>query len=224
MQKHSPLYDKERVEWCCGGANMTQHFKPTYAIDSNHYIIAFWNMIQDGWTPPILTKEQYDDIKSNPDKHAPELVGWAGVGCSYCGKWFGGFASDLITKEGKPRYYQDEALRHVLRQKQFLMDTSFLCLSDLDKTTFKSTIKDACIYIDPPYNGTLKYKDDFNYEKFLQNCLTMARCSDVFVSEYEINHPNFHQIWEQPVTSSLRTTKSGGTAKQSIERLYIVKV
>lgn len=201
---------------------MTKEFQPTYAIDSNHYIIAFWNSVQDDWVPPIITKDQYDDIKKNPSNYPPELVGWAGVGCSYCGKWFGGFARDLISKDGKPRYYQDEALRHVLHQRQFLMQTTFLCLSDLDKATFKSRVSDACVYIDPPYNGTLKYKDDFNHTQFINNCLTLSQCNDVFVSEYEINHPDFKLIWEQPVTSSLRTTKSGSTAKQSIERLYKV--
>lgn len=203
---------------------MTVELQPEYALDSNSYIIAFWNKVQDGWQPPIITKEQYDDIKHNPYKYAPELIGWAGVGCSYCGKWFGGFANDLVTKEGKPRYYQDEALRHVINQKDKLRSTTFLCTSDLDKDTFDTVFHESCVYIDPPYKGTLKYKDDFNHEQFYKNCLRMAEVSDVFVSEYDVEHQNFVLLWEKPITSSLRTTHSGSVAKQSIERLYQVKV
>lgn len=57
------------IEPFAGGCNVIDKIKceNKYANDSNEYLIAFWQALQQGWNPLNIhmTKELYDDIKSN---------------------------------------------------------------------------------------------------------------------------------------------------------------
>ena len=73
------------------------------------------------------------------------------------------------------------------------------------------------IYCDPPYEGTTKYKDDFNHVVFWQWCRDMASKGHIiFVSEY--NAPNdFECVWQKEIVSSL--TQDTGS-KKAVEKLF----
>ena len=61
-------------------------------------------------------------------------------------------------------------------------------------------IKDSLIYYDPPYQNTTQYKhNQFNHTEFYEWCVNMAKNNIVLVSEYNINHPNFQEIWNKEV-------------------------
>jgi hypothetical protein len=82
--------------------------------DNNKYIISLWKAVQNGWQPPYITKNEYEDIRSRPDEFEPELTAFAAVGCSFRGGWFNGYASTVFTKDGVTRNYVDEARRALI--------------------------------------------------------------------------------------------------------------
>ncbi len=76
----------------------------------------------------------------------------------------------------------------------------------------------SIIYCDPPYEGTTKYKDDFNHILFWQWCREKAKEGhQVFISEY--NAPDdFVCIWQQELNVSVA---KNGKHKKAIEKLFV---
>lgn len=45
--------------------------------DINHYLIALFKALQNGWIPPtLITEDYYNEIRLNKDKHPLELVAY----------------------------------------------------------------------------------------------------------------------------------------------------
>jgi len=209
------------VEPFVGGANMIDKV-PKYfnriGYDINKYLISFFNEIQKGWLPPDnITLEQYKYIKQNKDKDF-KMTLWAGIGCSYCGKWFGGYASDYPEsrrlKNGKLPNFQIEVRNGLLKQLPLIKNVEFICDS-FENLSFENSL----IYCDPPYKGTTKYKDDFNHELFYKWCKEMkSKGNLVFISEYEM--PNeFKCILEVETNTQLGNGSKSGN-KKAIEKLF----
>ena len=114
------LKDRKEGQWYVepfvGGANMIDKVDGNrIGGEYNKYIAEMWRSLTTGCKPPIITKQDYHEIKINHNKYPYWLVGWVGIACSYSGKWFGGFAGKTSTKGGD-RDYQTEA--HVNLEKQ----------------------------------------------------------------------------------------------------------
>lgn len=215
------LKDRKDGQWYVepfvGGANMIDKVDGNrIGADSNKYIIAMWQELQKDVKPIMIDKSHYSHIKNNKDLYDDWVVGWAGVACSYSGKWFGGFAGKVNTKGGV-RDYQSEAHDNLRKQLPSLAGVSFVNSSYSDLYI----ADDSIIYCDPPYHRTTKYKDDFNHDDFWQWCRDkVAQGHQVFVSEY--NAPDdFECIWQQEVKSSLSANGKSGGNKSSIEKLFI---
>lgn len=199
-----------------GGANLIDKVVgDRIGSDSNKYLIALLNKLQDGWIPEFISNEKYQDIKTNKDKYPDHLVGWVGINCSYSGKWFGGYAGITKTRNGE-RNYQDEALRNILKQKKNLDGIEFVC-GDYRNVVIP---QNSIIYCDPPYEGTLKYIEDFDHDAFWDWCREMSRNGHLlYISEY--NAPDdFSCIYEKTKKSSLSANGSIGGSKKSIEKLF----
>ena len=217
LKDHKP--EMWYVEPFVGGANMIDKVNHTIApkrlgCDANEYLIAMWQAAQQGeltydYVDPVL----YVDVRENKDDYQDGFVGWVAHCCSYNGKWFGGFAGKLVTKEGNTRNYQDEAARAVQKQVALLGETVFK-----HKSVFDLSFPKPCtIYCDPPYAGTTKYKDEFDHAKFYDWCRERKKEGHtVFVSEYWMPD-DFICVWEKQVNSSLN--KDVGS-KKATERLY----
>ena len=207
------------VEPFVGGANMIDKVPADIApkrigCDSNKYLIAMWQAAQQGeLTYDYVDPELYADVRENKDDYQDGFVGWVAHCCSYNGKWFGGFAGKLVTKEGNTRNYQDEAARAVQKQVALLGETVFK-----HKSVFDLSFPKPCtIYCDPPYAGTTKYKDEFDHDKFYDWCRERKKEGhNIFVSEYWMPD-DFVCVWEKQVNSSL--DKDTGS-KKAVERLY----
>lgn len=185
--------------------------------DSNKYVIALLRAIRDGWELPYISKTAYQSIKSDPDRYPAKLVGWAGIGCSYSGKWFGGYAGKVET-QGGTRDYIDEAIRNAAIQRPKLIGCKFFH-RDYQKIEFSQP---SLIYCDPPYAGTLKYKDDFDSRAFYEWCELRANEGHVvFVSEYDAP-ACWKTVWSRQVGSSLSANGSVGGRKTSTEKLFRV--
>lgn len=205
------------IEPFVGGANMIEHIKckHRYGYDSNNYLIDFFKELQQEWNPLDtidMTKELYNDIKNNKDKYTPCMVALAGFCATYNAKWFGGYAGIVKTKIGTMRNYYDEAVRNVLKQIKNLKDVIF------DTKSYKDlNIHNAVIYLDPPYEGTTKYKNnDFDYDVFWDWVRELSKDNYVFISEY--NAPSdFECIWSKKVTTSLKVHEH----EDRTEKLFI---
>ena len=83
------------VEPFVGGCNVISKMDgERYCYDINEYLIEMYKAVQNGWIPPTtITKEEYDYIKNNKNEDKV-LTGFVGIGCSYSGKWFGGYAKN----------------------------------------------------------------------------------------------------------------------------------
>ena len=210
------LKDRKPNQWYVepfvGGANMIDKVDGNrIGFDINPYLIDCLRWISEGNEPPKeLTENEYNNIKVNKDNYPKYLVGYAGFQLSYGGKFFGGYRRD---KEGK-RNYSLEAYNNTVKQQKNIRDVVFECRD------YKNFIpKEECIiYCDPPYEGTTKYKNDFNHLEFWEWCRQRAKEGHkVFISEYKA--PNdFKCVWKKEITSSL--TKNTGS-KKGVENLFV---
>jgi DNA adenine methylase len=172
--------------------------------------------LQEGWIPPKeLTKEEYDYIKNNPDEK-PYLTGFVGFGCSFAGKWFGGYAKDNTN-----RNYCLNAHNSILEKMKNLMNTTFECKD------YKELNPENClIYCDPPYKGTTPYYKkilgEFPYDIFLDWIHKQSKNNLVLVSEYKHNVPDDAIIvLEIPSKTSIRD--KSGQVIETVEVLYTLK-
>ncbi len=202
------------VEPFVGGFNtMDKVDGPRIAGDSHYYLIELFRAIRSGWIPPdFITEEQYEDIRTNSGKYEPQLVGFVGFGCSYSGKWFGGYARGNDNR-GNPRNYADESRRNLLAQAPKLKDVIILRSHYFDLPIPKNSI----VYCDPPYENTTKYKHGFDHKEFwcwVRNLV--SKNHTVFVSEYNAP-PDFECVWSKEVNNTL--VKDTGS-KKGVERLF----
>lgn len=212
------LKDRKPGQWYVepfvGGANMIDKVDGNrIGADNNIYLIDLLRALSSGWNPPQeLSEELYKDININPGKYPNELVGFAGIPCSYAAKWFGGYCRGL-TSDGIPRDYISEAWRNAMKQAPKLKGINFIAA---DYRNFDIP-DNSIIYCDPPYMGTTKYSSSIKYDEFWGWCNYLVNDGHtVFVSEY--NAPeDWECVWEKEVNSSL-TKDTGG--KRATEKLF----
>lgn len=202
----------------CGGLSVSVALSkagPVWATDANPALIALYQAVQNGWRPPTeLSREAYAAAKLLPD--SDPLKAFAGFGCSFGGKWFGGYA--------EPRYYPKTATNHggnsdypAQSAKALLRDVPRCgrvdCLEFLSVDPREIA---ALIYCDPPYAGTTGYDalPAFDSQRFLLRVADWARFTDVFVSEYQF--PIGTCVFEVQKPK----TVSKGTGALATERLY----
>lgn len=214
----TPRNGRPWVEPFAGGMNMICEVPfedgPRYANDYNPYLIELFKALSSGWIPPkSVTREFYEKCRRlDGEMH---IIGYVGFNCSYSGKWFGGYAGEVTTSIGTVRNYQDEAFRNIQKQIEKLKEVSYSNYS-YDEVKIP---ENSIVYCDPPYEGTTKYKEDFNHCEFWGWVRRVSKEHDVFVSEY--NAPeDFECVWQKAASSSLSANGKSGGNKQSIEKLF----
>jgi DNA adenine methylase len=197
------------VEPFVGGANIIDKIKgPRIGADINKYLIAMWHALQEGWIPPEnISEEEYNQIRNTENYCKPELYAFVAIGCSYAGKWWGGFA------RGEGRNYCRESRDNVLKQVPKLKDVKFIC-SDYQSLYIPPK---SLIYADPPYANVTDYKNKFDHNLFWQWAnQKIKEGHDVYVSEY-LAPSDWKCIWAKKVNNTL--VQNTGS-KQGIERLF----
>lgn len=202
------------VEPFVGGCNIISKMNgERYCYDINEYLIEMYKAVQNGWTPPaIITEEEYDYIRNNKDKDKP-LTGFVGIGCSYSGKWFGGYARN---KTG--RNYCLNAHNSILKQLNEIRDIKFDCKD------YKELEFDGClVYCDPPYKDTTKYPiiGEFNTEEFWNVMRNWSKNNTVIISEYKAPY-DFECIKEIHTKTDIRN--GDGKRENRVERLFRYKM
>lgn len=197
------------VEPFCGGANITCKVKgERHAYDSHKQLIAMYNALQKGWIPPsTVSKEEYDRIKING---SDELKGFVGFGCSFSGKYFGGYA-----KNKRGDNFAMNAHNSLLRKMSTMRDVVF-GVSDYKDLKYNNSL----IYCDPPYSDTTGYSNgSFDSLDFWDWCRCMSnKGNTVLTSEYKAPD-DFKCVWEKKTKTEIRTKNNG--REDRIEKLFI---
>ncbi len=210
------------IEPFVGGFNMIDKVEnPRMASDIHPHLISLFVALQSGWEPPdVVSEVEYQDIRKNKHAYPAYLVGFVGFGCSYSGKWFGGYARGNDNK-GNPRNYCLESKKNLMKQVPRLAGMQ---ITQCSYWNIILPANECIIYCDPPYQGTTEYKDGNisyeEYEMFWNWVRTMTnKGHKVYVSEY--NAPDdFEVLWSKKVNNTL--TKDTGS-KQGEEKLFKMK-
>lgn len=145
------------VDLFMGGCNVVDKIGGNrIANDLNPYLVAMFDaVVNKGFDPPIVTEQEYKEIRANKEAYEKHLVGWVGFGCSYRSKWFGGYSgySGSGKRYGSSRTYAQEVKNNLKKQSRKLKGTKFTnqpyCEVELPPNSL--------IYCDPPYLGTTQY-------------------------------------------------------------------
>ena len=88
------------VDMFCGSLNVVRHIRTPrrLAIDACGPLITMWRAALRGWVPPTeVSREEYERVKTTQDPDDP-LTAFVLFGCSFGGKWCGGYAKNRPTQ------------------------------------------------------------------------------------------------------------------------------
>ena len=203
--------DQTYVEPFVGGAWVLQEIDGRReASDGNPYLITMYQELQKGWEPPSFISESlYHQYRISPKIDDP-LTAFIGFGCSFAGKWFGGYA----RSSGKP-CYAGTTKRSLEKQLPYIKDVSFshTLFQDISK-------KDSIIYCDPPYIDTTPYGyfSSFPHEEFWNKVRSwVAEGNTCLISEYQA--PNDFVCVREMVSQMGMTVEN--SRQKRIEKLFI---
>lgn len=195
------------------------------AGDSNVAVITLHKAIQKGWQPPeAVSREMYYDVKANPCNYHPAMEAFVAIGCSFAGKWWGGYAKVTV------RNYARTA-RHRLFNLHANMEYVQFIATDYRRLPIFYQLSECVVYCDPPYANTISYAGSgkFDSEQFWQWCVSVARWNNiVLVSEYNIPEWVDCEVvdsWERKQSTSNKYVKKHKRIqnKRTIESLYLIK-
>jgi DNA adenine methylase len=195
----------------CGGLSVSVALRangPVLSTDACAPLIALYQAVQAGWVPPHEVSETtYRAARDLPD--SDPMKAFCGFGCSFGGKWFGGYGRGKAHPNGLAGY----AARGLAASVQGLT------IRQVDFLSVAPRPLDAIIYLDPPYKGTTGYGQAFDHEAFYTLMRRWAEFCPVFVSEYSL--PFGTEVWSRASKTKVNGGLSGA-AKDAIERLYLV--
>jgi DNA adenine methylase len=192
-----------------GGANIcTKISGRRAAADVNTDLILMYRALQRGWIPPTDVSEDLYKQAKNGNTSA-SLRAFVGFGCSFAGKWFGGYA------RSDARNYALNAANSLKKKAAGLHGVQLFA-----KSYQSFNPKNCVVYCDPPYQGTTQYgaAGAFDTEVFWGVMRLWAQSNIVLVSEYRA--PDFCEVvWEKAVVTDIR----GASGKISrTEKLFLV--
>lgn len=179
---------------------------PRIGSDFHEDLILLLKAVQDGSFiyPDHITEEQYNSLK-----HAEPsaLRAFVGHGCSFSGKWFGGYA------RSGPRNYCRNAANSLRKKSKFFEGIEFSYKDYRDWTP-----DGFLIYCDPPYkNHTKIHGNSFNSDEFWDIMRKWSQNNTVVISEYE--SPNDFIC---ALESTTKTDIRGNSGRfQRTEKLFI---
>jgi DNA adenine methylase len=182
------------------------HFNEVRLSDVSPDLIELWLALQGGWIPPSLVTE--DEYCQQRYADVSAFRGFVGYGCSFSGKWFGGYA------RGEDRNFAREAKDSLTRRIPSIRHASFTCADYRDI----SIPRESVVYCDPPYRNTTGFSrtGDFDSDEFWKIAESWSEYASVYISEYQAPD-GWISIWEADVT----VTISRGNYHRAIEHLWL---
>lgn len=201
--------------------------KNRHLSDINYTIVELFKKVQEGmWEYKYTTREEWYKVKDDKDTfkvYEPWQVGWVGIGCSFRNRPFEGFGGVYHDEySGKDVDPQRQAYNSLCEEREKLIGIDFQ-----HREYFEiGHPHHAIIYCDAPYRGTAQYirkKDAFDFDKYDEWLIEMAKDNLVIISEYSMygkNIDKFIEIDKWDLGSSIGAGNTDNLG--STERLYCV--
>ena len=197
---------------CSIESKLSVSFDKMILNDKHKYLIDLLVGVQNGYElPEFISEEQYKHIRKHKDEDSI-LTGFVGFGCSFGGKWFGGYARNKTNTN-----YALQSKKSLLKDMSTLQTARFTCQDYKDVK-----LPEGCvIYADPPYNNTTGYGNEkFDSSEFWEYAREASKEHLMFISEQEAPD-DFVVIWECPFTRTLDKNKQNQF--KVTEKLFIHK-
>jgi len=195
---------------------LSPHFAQAVGADYAADLMMMWDAARRGWLPPPwVSREEYESLRTAPPS---PLRGFVGFGCSFGGKWFGGYGAQVIDAKHPSGHVSHGSQRSVVDIAQ-CMRGALLATADY---RLWSPGPETVVYCDPPYrNATSGYPAPvFDSVEFWDTCRRWAaNGAAVFVSE-RTAPPDMEEIWSRTAAVSLARETN---AARNVERLYRVE-
>lgn len=192
----------------CGMYSVGRHIKTRErsGADAHPDLVLLLKAVQDGWVGPQNISEFTYNIckKSSPSA----LRAFVGFGCSFGGKFFGGYARDRTKRNyAKNASRSLKKLSSTLRGVHFYQQDYLAYMGGAD-----------IIYCDPPYRGTTGFSHGkFDSNTFWEWVRGLSKRAIVLVSEYEAPD-DFEVVWQKPVKTDMNSKT--GQKLSRIESLF----
>ena len=186
------------VDLFCGSCNIVSNVKAEKRVanDVHPQLMAMHKAVQAGWVPPeVVTEEDYRLAKTSGEAH---VKGFVGFGCSFSGKYFGGYCRD-----GTSRNYALNAKRSILKKHSRMKEVLFYCGSYEEVKLDPESL----VYCDIPYQSSTGYSNGkFDHEKFYSWAKSAKAVGHtVLISEYAKNVPDdFEIVWQVESKKDIR--------------------
>lgn len=212
----------------CGGLSVSvqlARYGSGLVSDAHPALIALYQAVRAGWVPPeSVSREEYEAARELPD--SDPLKAFIGFGCSYGGKWWGGYVGPRRRWNNRtynPGWIADDPIaataRALQRDLAILDECAIACLDFLAVRPERGRFE--VIYCDPPYAGVTGYKGvgPFDHARFWQRCAEWAALGTrVYVSEYEAGAARAQCVWQRETRD--RMWGAGGEQRAKTERLF----
>ncbi len=204
------------ADLCAGAGGVTHRLadvsERVIAVEAHPGLVALHKAVQGGWVPPEhVSEEEYKALRHGDP--AEPLVAFVGFGCSFGGKWWGGYARGGARNPNQ--VYASCSSRALVRDAR--TNVEHVCG---DALTWSGEVEIA--YCDPPYEGTTGYAAVAAAEPgaWWRKLQSLAdRGVACYLSEYAKAPPEgvtARHVWTSP--SDVRSLTKGRTA----ERLWRV--
>lgn len=181
---------------------------PKYGSDLHEELMALWVHVRDGGElPNVVTEADYRRAKGGDGPLW--WRGFVGFGCSFGGKWLGGFA-----RGGVGRNYAMNAKNGLVRYRAGLQGAR---LTHGHFLASALGVRNAVFYCDPPYAATTGYRGGFDHDVFWAWARQVSTNNVVLVSEYTAP-TDISCIAEFPKKMGLR--QANGDQQVRTERLF----
>lgn len=211
-------YETSLISLFCGSCSVESKLAPYFddviCNDKQEYLIALFNGVKNGYElPEIITEEKYKYIREHKDEDKV-LTGFVGFGCSFAGKFFGGYARNKTNTN-----YAKQSKTSLLKDMATLMNTKFI------NEDYKNVVipENSVIYADPPYKGTTTgygIKGKFDSDEFWEYARNVSKTNIMFISELQAPE-DFIAIWEKPFTRTMDRNKDNQF--KTTEKLFVHK-
>lgn len=167
FQRHGWLaFWREQLQGCsrfvdvmCGSGSVSVAVKREFphitviANDAHPAVIPLLRAVGEGWPPPsTLDENEYNRVRREVPPSDP-LHGFAGFGCSFGGKFFGGYARGATG-----RNYAKSARNALVKDAEILARLVYAQCDYEALCNIHPPMAGDVWYVDKPYTGTAGYK------------------------------------------------------------------
>ncbi|MFC8583210.1 DNA adenine methylase [Streptomyces sp. NPDC057217] len=206
-----------------GGASIFARVAPHFpgsavGADAHPDLALMWAAVVEGWEPPeSVSREEYAALRHGEPS---PMRAFAGFGCSFGGKWFGGYAG-THDRSGTRDPLMVVSARAVRRKAEGMTGQTVIHADYRSFTPGPRTL----VYCDPPYAGTTGYATgEFDHGEFWAVMQSWADSgATVLVSEFSA--PDFAEaVWERGNRTRLRKDANKLPTTEKLFRVHATSV